>query len=183
MRIGVILSTMSLGDHRMLVYPDNYTLNDAYRTSVKQFLAANVGVIIFPHYESLGAVRHVLQELDIDVAVHEGDHSLTIMDGDNILVRMQIEGFVDFLKKQEEAAVKEGRQGLGIIIDVGSFFHLRREVDLEKFEMLCHSGKLAGGKSTVLCCYHSRDLQGSAQDFRNQVHSMHEISYIVQAER
>ena len=180
--MGDILSTISLGDHRMLVYADMFMLNDAYRTSVKQYLAMDMAVIIFTHYESLGAIRYALQELDIDVAEHEQDHSLSIMDGDDVLSALQIEEFINFLKEKEDSAVKGGKQGLGIVIDVGSFFHLGKKVDLEKFELECDSGILAALKCSILCCYHLRDLEANSQDFRNQAHSRHAVSYVVKEE-
>jgi hypothetical protein len=79
-----ILREMELadyGEHNLLIYPNLTTLTKVYSQYIKSRLHAKMELILFlSSYQSVNQVRSILRHNGLDLARHEGNGSLVILD-------------------------------------------------------------------------------------------------------
>ena len=178
LRIAGHVSKMRLGDHNLIMYPDINSLRTIYSSHSKQSLQSqNNAVIILYNYEIKASIVHALEELDIAVQCHEADRSLVILDADEIIFKLSIDNFLQYLKTLEGLALKCGRNGIDVIIDMGSFRHLGKEQELLECERKFNS-VFKDSKSSILCCYHEKDIK-TIDVTQEEIYQFHSKNYIV----
>ena len=179
LRIGEDLSTMSFGEHNMLIYADvNSLLEICCSHSKKSLQSRNNAVIILYHYETKDSIRNALKEFDIEVDSYEADRSLIIRDANEIIFNPTLDSFLQYLKTLEELAIKHGKNGIDVIVDMGSFRHLGKEQELGVCENRFNIAS-ADSKSTILCCYHDKDVKALDAIRIEEIHKSHLKNYIV----
>jgi hypothetical protein len=182
-RVADLLCKMDFGDHNMLIYPDRNTLHDVYCSHIKKSLEKNEkAVVMLSHYENSSSVRYALKEVDILVEKHEADHSLILLDADSVIFKASMDTFIQYMKGLEELALKDGKKGIDIVIDMGSFYHMKKGDEILKYEHACNR-TTAGSKSSILCCYHVSDLQRVDNESIKEIQSCHSKSFIINGEK
>ena len=171
------------GIHTLVTYPDLTMLRKIYLQYVKtQLEDRNEIVLILPYYETTDAVRLALSgEVDTyngnkfgysktDVRKYERDASLIIMDSlkgyfppgkwssnDNTKDgNLDFISYLDVLIKQAE---RQGKNGVTVLSDLGSFHHLesgtRKLVEYEQSLPITYEGRNLKG----FCLYHQKDFE------------------------
>lgn len=177
--IGKHLSKMTLGEHNMLIYADISSLREiCCLHSRKSLQSRNNAVIILYHYETKGSIRNALKEFDVDVDRYEADKSLIIRDANEIIFNPSLDSFMQYLGALEGLAIKYGKNGIDVIVDMGSFQHLGKEQELIECESRFNITS-AGQKSSILCCYHDKDLKALDATRIEEIHKLHLNNYIV----
>jgi hypothetical protein len=174
---------MALGEHAMLIYNDISSLREIYCSLSKESLQSrnNVMIILY-HYETGTSIRIALREFDIDVDRFEEDRSLIIRDADGILFRPNLDSVMHYLKSLELLAINCGKSGIDIIIEMGSFKHFGKEQELLQCEMEFNNIS-TGSRSSILCCYHEKDIKAFDPNIIEEIHKFHLTSYIVKEEQ
>lgn len=177
------LSKMAPGEHAILIYNDINSLREICCSHSKESLQSrnNVMIILY-HYETGTSIRIALREFDIDVGRFEENRSLVIRDADGLLFRPNIDGVMHYLKSLELLAINRGKNGIDIIIDMGSFKHFGKEQELLQCELEFNSIS-SGSRSSILCCYHEKDIKAFDPNIIENIHKFHLTSYIVKEEQ
>src|SRR5918994_4430476 len=182
--IGEHLSKMTLGEHNMLIYADINSLREIYCSHSRNRLQSrNNAVIILYHYESKGSITNALKEFDIEVDRYEADRSLIIMDANELIFKPTLDNFMQYLKSLEGLAIKYGKNGIDVIADViadmGSSRHLGNEQELiegeNRFNIIS-----ADSRSSIMCCYHDKELKVLDAARINEIHKLHLNNFIVE---
>jgi hypothetical protein len=77
----------------------------------------------------------------------------------------------------EMSAKKRGKKRLDIILDMGCFFHLNRMSEIPAFEEAITAR--ADKQSTVICCYHGKDIAKLDERARENVGLNHVKSFAI----
>jgi MEDS: MEthanogen/methylotroph, DcmR Sensory domain len=170
---------MQFGEHNMLVYSDLNSLREIYSSHTQRSLQLrNNAVIILYHYETKISVVHALKELDIAVEHHEADRSLIILDANEVIFKPTFNSFLQYLKTLGTLAIKSGRNGIDVVIDMGAFRHRGKEQELLEYERTFNITS-RGSKSSILCCYHKKDVEVLDATRKEEIHKSHLKNYIV----
>jgi len=184
------LINVDYGSHSILVYPNIETLRETYSRYAKSQLEDNNEIVlILPYYETADKVRKTLSEgvvnniadddddttaaindtktnSIIDVRKYEKEGSLMIVDS--------VKGYfgsdsnyegedrlMSFFKQLVKKAESLGKNGVSVIADLGSFYHLQSNNATEKlFEHeLSLPSKYEGMKFKGFCAYHKADFE------------------------
>jgi hypothetical protein len=86
------------------------------------------------HYETKRLITDSLKEFDIDVDRHEADRSLIIRDVGEIILRPTLDSLLQYLKTLERLAIQCGKSGIDVIVDLGSFRHIRKKQELVEYK-------------------------------------------------
>jgi hypothetical protein len=122
-------------------------------------------ILIATFYDTVNAVKHNLRAVDVDVQSHIDDGSLVIVDAFDGY-HPDIAGVKKLVVTLSERAVREGRIGVSVIVNMGFFFRYGgdgRATDLINYEASL-APKTDGGNVRGFSCYHLRDydnLKGS----------------------
>jgi hypothetical protein len=100
------------------------------------------------------------------------------MDANEIIFRPTLYSFIYYLKAVEGHAVNYGKNGMDVIADMGSFRHLEKEQELIECENRFNITSV-DSKSSILCCYHDKDLKALGAARINEIHQLHLNNYIV----
>jgi hypothetical protein len=183
LEIGERLSTMTSGEHNMLIYADINSLRAIRCSHSKRSLhTRNNAVLILYHYETKDSIRYALKEFDIEVDRYEADRSLVIRDVNEIIFKPTLDSFLQYLKTLEELAIKHGKNGIDVIIDMGSFRHLGKEQELLEYENRFNISS-SGSKSSILCCHHEKDVKALDATRIEEIHESHLNNYIVKEQK
>ena len=146
------------GEHSIVIYPDLSSFREVYtRLTKTRIRDHNDRVILLPHYETIKSVEQSLMELDVRAKEEIASGTLEIIDSHHAFFDPE-QTFLQVVSAALNDAVRLGKSGAIIIADMGSFHH-RQAIDL----LIAHECKIpakqAGSRSTVFCCYNSRDFQ------------------------
>jgi hypothetical protein len=177
--IGEDLSKMRFGEHNALIYDDINSLREIYCSySKKRLQLRNNTIVILYHYETKRSIRDALKEFDIDLDRHEADRSLIIRDANEIVLSPTLDSFLQYLKTLERLAIKYGKNGIDVIVDMGSFRHIGKEQELveceKRLNFIC-----AASKCSILCCYHNKDVKALGANRTEEIHKSHLKNYVV----
>lgn len=164
----------------MIVYSDLNSMREIYFYHIERSLQLqNNAAILLYHYETKVSVVHALKELDIPVEHHEADRSLIILDVNKVIFKTPtFDDFLQYLKTLETLAIKSGRNGIDTIIDMGSFRHRNKEQELLEYERTFNI-TTKGSKSSILCCYHKKDVEALDVFLKKEIHNSHLKNYLV----
>jgi hypothetical protein len=117
-------------------------------------------ILIATFYDTVGAVKHNLSAVGVDVQSHIDDGSLLIVDSFDGYYP-DINGMNKLVVSLSERARKEGRNGVSVISNMGFFFLY--EEDGTASELLSYEASLApktdGGNVRGFNCYHVKDYE------------------------
>lgn len=177
-----IKETVEYGEHNLLIYPNLRVLTEIYSQYFKTRLEANKEIILFlSTYQNVNCVRRNLRDVNLDVAKCEEDGSLVIIDS----VRgyfgseMDVLSLVKILSKR---AQNQSRSGCFVIADMGSFYLIRRVIELVKYEasMPLKFDTYGNGliKSKALCTYHQKDFDSLTEDQKQLLFAHHYRNFV-----
>jgi hypothetical protein len=159
------------GSHSIVVYPNLVTFRQIYSNYTNQELRNNRIVLILPHYETVQSVENFLLLANVNVEKYQQQGVLSIIDGNEAFfnhpdidyntdydARTNNEkgNIVSLMRIMQAQAVKLGKDGITIILDLGCFF-TQSLYDLMSYEK---SIPLIFKNTTLkqLCMYHQRDF-------------------------
>ena len=86
---------------------------------------------------------------------------------------------MQYLKSRERLAIKYGKNGIDVIADMGSFWHLGNKQELiegeNRFNIIT-----ADSRSSIMCRYHVNDLKVLDGARINEIHKLHLNNFIVE---
>jgi hypothetical protein len=172
------------GENGILVYPNSQTFRQIYTQYVKDHLLAKEVeeqkkkgnddddnnrrkeqlllmpriILIAAFYDTVNAVKHNLSAVGVDVQSNIDDGSLLIVDAFDGYYP-NTDGMKKLVVSLSEQARKEGRIGVSVISNMGSFFLY--DGDGTASELLSYEASLPsktdGGNVRGFNCYHARD--------------------------
>ena len=165
------LSQTQPGSHSIVVYPNLVTFRQIYSNYTDRELRNNRIVLILPYYETVQSVKNFLSLANVDVSEFQRLGSLSIIDGNEAFFNHQgTDGTIDYdthannekgnivslMRIMQKQALKLGKEGMTIILDLGCFF-TQSLYDLMLYEK---SVPLIFKNTTLkqLCMYHQRDF-------------------------
>jgi DcmR-like sensory protein len=152
------IDASSFHEHNMLVYPDLDTFTETYCMYAKIHLQPkhNEIVLIVTQYQTIEKVRENLREFGIDVDKHEKDGSLIIIDSvEGYQSDKDHTGVFKLAQSLVLRAEKEGKGGVCVFGDVGSFFMYDRITELLQYELSIP--RKPPIKLKAFCSYHAGD--------------------------
>jgi hypothetical protein len=174
------ISAMKFGQHNMLIYQDMNSLREIYRSHINKGLKdRNNAVVMLHHYETKDSVIRALSEIEIEVDAQMADRSLTILDADEIIFKTNPESFLQYLKSLESLSITAGKNGIDVIIDMGSFRHLGKKEELLECENRLNMVS-PESKSSILCCYHAGDVRAIEPSRIDVIHQSHFTNFIIE---
>jgi cell division protein FtsB len=117
-------------------------------------------ILIATFYDTVNSVRHNLSAVGVDVQSHIDDGSLLIVDAFDGYYP-NTDGMKKLVVSLSERARKEGRIGVSVISNMGSFFLY--DGDGTASELISYEASLVpktdGGNVRGFNCYHTRDYE------------------------
>lgn len=156
--IKKVLKDTAFRSHHLIVYSDLSTLRNVYSHYINTALnEKNEAVIILPFFETTDSVRQVLGQSDIDVADHEKQNSLILID--SLKGYFGSKGVKSLIDQTLEHAKTSGKSGVSALGDMGSFFHQRSENNsLIEHELSLPSEYEDGINLKTFCLYHKHEF-------------------------
>jgi hypothetical protein len=145
-------------EHNMLVYPDLDTFTETYCMYARIHLQSkyNEIVLIVTQYQTIDKVRQNLQDYGVDVDRYEGEGSLVIIDGvEGYQSDNNHAGVFKLAQSLVQRAEKEGKSGLCVFGDMGSFFMYDKIIELLQYELSIPQKPPI--KLKAFCSYHAGD--------------------------
>lgn len=168
-------------DHALIVYSSIMELREIYTSFAKHALIDNNEiVIILYHYDSLYNIRYYLEDIGIDTGRYEKEGSLLIMDSDEPIFfskvkDIDIDDSLIVEKLMLEKAKQNGKSGVYVIADMGSFFY--------KGDSRQNKGLLLAFETAIprrfeenikrLCLYHKDTLNRISNDDKDLLYKSH----------
>lgn len=113
-------------------------------------------MLIATQYETPDRVRQNLVDYGIDAEKYEKDGSLVIVDAVKGYQRGDVNGVLKLAKSLAGRAEKEGKQGVCVFGDPGSFFMFDKLAELLQYELsMPHRFDV---KIKAFCSYHAADF-------------------------
>lgn len=176
-----ILSSLTrtiAGSHIIFVYPDLEILRQVYTNYIKNQLDSNQIVLMVPYYETVNNVKAVLsrfrdkREGKIDVDTHIEEGSLLILDSNEVFFNHKTKGrqfdndtnltnnggsLTSLMRMIQSHRRKIAKEGITILVDLGSFFSNANVGYLLKYEKSIPQFFKENTLKQV-CLYHQRDF-------------------------
>jgi Cft2 family RNA processing exonuclease len=155
------------GAHHLIVYSDQRVLRELYTKYVKtQLERENKTALILPHYETTESLRKTL----LDDSFRAADD---IKYNDSFIVMDSIKGHfgADDHMAYVNKLVDSSENGVLVIADAGSFFHLGKKEKLVEHELSMPSRFDADLKR--FCVFHKQDFNTLAEEQRQKLLDHH----------
>jgi hypothetical protein len=168
------------GAHYLLIYPELRVLRELYTQYIKtQLEHENKIVLMLPHYETADDLRKILSEdffatekadnaSSIDIKKYEDEDSFIVMDS---LRHFGSTNSMAFVKQLVTKAESSAKNGVSIIADAGSFFHIKNLDKLIEHELSMPS------KFDVhlnrFCVFHRQDFSILTEEQRQKLVKHH----------
>jgi hypothetical protein len=170
---GEVMTESGFGEHNMLVYPDVETFKEMYCMYAKIHLQPNYNeiLLIVTYYETPEKIKQNLRDFGVDAEAHEKNGSLLIVDAVKGYQSSDVNGILKLARSLVERAEKEGRQGVCVFGDMGSFFLFDRVVELLQYELSIPPKPSI--KLKAFCSYHSGDYNRLTSDQKKILEDHH----------
>jgi hypothetical protein len=153
------LSTMTSGDHIILIYPNMYTFKEIYSRYCKTALENNEIVLLLTYYETIDNVRLTLKEVGVDTEKYEKEKALMIVQDITRTYFGSADDFLFFIKILDKQQEKRGKNGISVFADMGVFFHHQQN---DKKNIVVSFERSLGSKFDIklkrFCSYHKKDF-------------------------
>jgi hypothetical protein len=156
------------GAHHLIVYSDQRVLRELYTKYVKtQLERENKTVLILPHYETTDSLKRGLLDADND------NENMMKKYEDSLIVMDSIKGHfgADDHMAYVNNLVDSSENGVLVIADAGSFFHLGKKEKLVEHELSMPSRFDADLKR--FCVFHKQDFNTLAEEQRQKLLDHH----------
>ena len=167
-----VLGEACFGDHSMLVYRDLDAMRKMYCAYCKAHLEPGSEIVLIAtQYETPDRVRQNLVGYGIDAEKYQQAGSLVIVDAVNGYQHGDTDGVIKLAKSLASRAEKEGKQGMCVFGDPGSFFMFDRLAELLHYELSLPQRfdlKIKG-----FCSYHAADFDRLTPDQKQAVEGNH----------
>lgn len=144
-------------EHNMLVYPDVNAFQEVYCEYAKKHLEPphDEIVLIVTYYQNIGTVRRNLLAAGVDLDRYEKEEgSLVILDSVQAYhANSDHTGVLNLAKSLAEKAEMEGKSGVCVFGDIGSFFLFDRVAELLQYELSIP--KKLPIRLKAFCSYHA----------------------------
>lgn len=169
--LGLLCET-SYGEHNVVIYPNLDAFREIYTRLTKARIENNNDrVLLLPHYETSRSVVQALMEVDIKAKEQSEKGFLEIIDAQHAFFD-PAQDFMGVVKASATDAVKDGKSGVFVIADMGSFFH--RQMISEAISHECRmAAQCENSRFTIFCCYHSRDFEKLSKEQEAQMCENH----------
>jgi hypothetical protein len=158
------------GDHYLIVYPDLPILRELYSKYVQnQTINNNEIILINPFYETPNSVRQILSKSGINVSKCEKENELVIIDSMQEYFAAQPDML--FKRNLVNHAKQNGKRGLSIIGDIGSYTHRSQYNDLVDYELSLPIKFDVDVKG--FCLYHQKDFDKFSDEQKQQLIGHH----------
>jgi hypothetical protein len=155
-----VLNESGFGEHNMLIYSDLNTFREMYCMYAKIHLEPkyNEIVLIVTQYETPEKIRNSMKDYGIDVERHEEDGSLFIVDSvKGYQSGKDHAGVLNLAKSLVARAEKDGKAGVCVFGDIGSFFMFDRIAELLQYELSI--SPRPAFKLKAFCSYHAHNYR------------------------
>ena len=172
------------GSHYLLIHPERGIRRDIYSRYVKKQLESNNEIVLMlTHYETADKVRRVLSEgydkendgNGIDVTKYETEGSLVIID--SIEGHFGSDDLMISVKQLVKKSQSSGKNGVSMISDGGSYFHLHKPQKLMKHEMSMPSKFDINLKR--ICVFHRKDFDILSEEQKQKLVKHHGRGLVV----
>jgi hypothetical protein len=159
------------GAHHLIVYPDLRVLRELYTKYIKtQLERENKIVLLLPHYETVDNLKKILLDDSFPAATDKDmmkkyENSLIVMD--SIKGHFGAGSHMDFVNK----LVNGAENGVLVIADAGSFFHLNKTDKLIEHELSMPSQFDINLKR--FCVFHKQDFNTLSEEQRQKLINHH----------
>lgn len=181
------LELADYGEHNLLIYPHLSALKEIYSRYFKDRLETNKEIILFlSTYQSVDSVRRTLRSIDLDVTRYEEEGSIVIVDSVRGYFGSESD-VLSFVKVLSKRGQNQGRRGSCVIADMGSFYLVRKERELLKYEVSVPL-KLGGSDDSLIkckgfCTYHQKDFNRFDENEKQLLFEHHYRNLIITEER
>ena len=161
-------------EHNMLVYPDLDTFSETYCMYAKIHLHPkyNEIVLIVTQYQTIDNVRQNLRDYGVDVDKHENEGSLVIIDAvEGYQSDNDHSGVFKLAQSLVQRAEKEGKGGLCVFGDMGSFFMYDKIIELLQYELSIPQNPPI--KLKAFCSYHAGDYGNLTEEQKETLAKNH----------
>lgn len=167
--------------HNMLCYSSATSLREIYGPICKRALVEqNTAVLFLTHYETPLSISYALKEYEIPTLEHEALGSLVIADASRALSKSNVStDFARYLETFWKTSERRGMERTKVIIDMGAFYHSGRTSELAEFEDSICKPVAESKSSTILCCYHAKDLARLPLQDQEHLPSLHSKSFVI----
>lgn len=145
------------GSHNLLIYDDLKKFREIYSLCSRALLSENEIVLIGTQYDAIEEARNALRLAGIDVQNHLNQGTLFIIDAQQGYQRIDSKDIWKLGMSLLTRAKKEGRRGVTLFSDPGSFFNFGKMEELMQYELWLPQ-KYEDVKLKKVCCYHFQDF-------------------------
>jgi MEDS: MEthanogen/methylotroph, DcmR Sensory domain len=171
------LTTITSGDHIMLIYPDMYSFKEIYSRYCKTALENNEIVLLLTYYETIDNVRQTLKEIGLDTEKYEKERALMIVQDITSTYFGSADDFIFFIKIFDKQQGKRGKNGISVFADMGVFFHHQQQND--KKNTVVEFERSLGSKFDIrlkrFCSYHKKDFDRFEESEKRELLEAHHL--------
>ena len=117
---------MEPGAHNILIYNDLKAFREIYSQYSRVLLPENEIIVIATQYDTISDVRNTLRLAGIDIEKYLNQGTLFIIDAQRGYQDADGSGIWNLCKGLISRASKEGRRGVTLLGDLGSFFSFEK---------------------------------------------------------
>jgi hypothetical protein len=160
----VQINQSEYGAHYLLIYPNLIMLRELYRKYIKTQLEYENKIVLLPaHYETADNVRNILLDdsfpaTDNNKDVKRYEDAIIVMD--SVKAHFGVGNHIGFVNE----LVKRVQNGVSVIADAGSFFHLKKSDKLIEHELSMPSQ--FDVNLTRFCVFHKQDFNNHTAEQR-----------------
>jgi hypothetical protein len=168
---------MEPGAHNILIYNDLKSFRQIYSQYSKALLPENEIIVIATQYDTISIVRNTLRLDGVDIEKHLNQGMLFIVDAQHGYQDAEGGGIWKLCKSLISRARKEGRRGVTLLGDLGSFFNFEKIEELIQYELSLpkkYEDILKG-----ICCYHLKDFENLSESQKQTLFEHHFKSILV----
>ena len=170
------LTTITSGNHIMLIYPNLYSFRDIYSQYCKTALENNEIVLLLTYYETIDNVRQTLKEIDLDTEKYEKEKALMIVQDITRTYFGSADDFLFFIKILDKQQAKRGKIGISVFADMGVCF---RHQQNDKKNTVVEFERSLGSKFDIklkrFCSYRKKDFDRFEEYQRGDLLEAHRL--------
>jgi hypothetical protein len=169
---------MESGVHNILIYNDLKAFREIYSQYSRALLPENEIIVIATQYDTISNVRKTLGLAGIDIEKYLNQGSLFILDAQHGYQQdANASGIWQLCKSLILRARNEGRRGVTLFGDLGSFFNFDKMEELIQYEVSLP--KQYEDTMKGICCYHLNDFENLTETQQQTLFDHHFKSILV----